>query len=401
MKTHLRKPAVLVVVILVTSGFAVAKNAPDEEIRNAVEMQARAAELAQKEAEIAAEIARKQAEAAQRQAEIAIVARDKAVPTPPVPPTPPAAPEHPYLEALPRVQITSSRNYSPWRSGRSGSTGAVLVVPAAEIKTEDILTITEDMSVMSRIFERNLELARIGTASGDSLIYAQYPFGSLLGRGGSRIQSIYLQGFGALFSTTVDFPLVPGPQAQQEEQTQEDEDVDEVWERTRNEMYQPEGARRRTTRATGKPKEEYDAEKVESFKTTLIKSLKHAANIRSLKADELVVITVTGSGDSATLVGEATSAKTKILVVGSDGETRVIEEMSPGGEEAFFPAVLVIRAKKSDIDAFAEGTLDLEQFRQRVQVLTCPYLGAVAGGGAFHYKYTGVTLPSSGPQTNR
>lgn len=377
MRTYLRKIAALVVVVLVTSGFAVANNGPAEEIQNAVEVQA---------------------EAAQRQPGIALVARDKsardkAVSTTPVLPTPSArTPVSPG-------KVVRSGNYSPWWSGKSSGTGRVLVVPAAEIKTEDILAITEDMSVMSRIFERNLERARIGAVPGDVYMHAQFPLETLLGRGRSGIQSIYLQGFGALFLTKVDFPLSPGPQAQEEKQTQEDEDVDPVWERTRIEMYEPEEARRRTTRTAAKPEEKYDAEKVANLKSTIITSLKHAANIRNLKPDESVVLTVTGGGGRATLVGDATSAMTKIFVVGSDGNTKIIEDMSPGGEAALFPTVLVMRAKKSDIDAFAKGDLDLDQFRQRVQVLACPYLGGEAGSGAFQaYKYTGIALPSSGPE---
>lgn len=279
-------------------------------------------------------------------------------------------------------------------SSRSRSTGPVLVIPVAEIKTEDIIAITEDVSVMSRIFERSLQQARISAASGSIFQSRRDSYLMLLGRGRSEIQSMYLQGYGALFLMTVDFPLSPGPQVQEEKQTQEDEDVDPVWDGVRREMYEPEETRRRTT---GEPEEKYDAEKVENLKNTLIKTLKHAANIRNLKPDESLVLRLTGSGGSAALVGDVTSAKRKIFVVDSGGNTRIIEDMSPGGAAALFPTVLVMRAKKSDIDEFAKGDLDLDQFRQRVQVLACPYLGSVAGSEGFQaYKYTGATLPSSG-----
>ena len=45
-----------------------------------------------------------------------------------------------------------------------------------------------------------------------------------------------------------------------------------------------------------------------------------------------------------------------------------------------WPAVLVIRAKKSDIDEFAKGDIDFEKFRQRVQLLTYPLLSGADGG---------------------
>jgi len=51
--------------------------------------------------------------------------------------------------------------------------------------------------------------------------------------------------------------------------------------------------------------------------------------------------------------------------MGAMGGMGVVSEMSAS------PAtVLTIRAKKSDIDAFAKGEQDFEQFRQKVQIFT-------------------------------
>jgi len=41
-----------------------------------------------------------------------------------------------------------------------------------------------------------------------------------------------------------------------------------------------------------------------------------------------------------------------------------------GGAGASSATVLTIRAKKADIDAFAKGEQDFEQFRQKVQIFT-------------------------------
>ncbi len=52
------------------------------------------------------------------------------------------------------------------------------------------------------------------------------------------------------------------------------------------------------------------------------------------------------------------------------------------------PTILVIRAKKSDIDEFAKGDLDFDKFRERTLMLTCPYLGGEAGrGGSIDYSF--------------
>ncbi len=45
--------------------------------------------------------------------------------------------------------------------------------------------------------------------------------------------------------------------------------------------------------------------------------------------------------------------------------------MSPQNGTTFSSStVLTIRARKSDVDDFAKGTLDLEQFQEKVKVLT-------------------------------
>ena len=44
--------------------------------------------------------------------------------------------------------------------------------------------------------------------------------------------------------------------------------------------------------------------------------------------------------------------------------------MAYGEMAAPSATVLTIRAKKSDVDAFAKGELDFEQFQQKVQIFT-------------------------------
>ena len=307
-------------------------------------------------------------------------------PTVPPPPAPPVAPVLPKLESVSRVEVLPSGNYSPWWSGRSGSTGPVLVIPSEQTKTEDLITINEDMSVMSRIFEKNLEQARIETARGNIYISRQDPFSMLLGGGRGGIQSIYLQGFGALFLMKVDFPLKPPPGIQDDEkETQKAEQGDPVWQQIRREMYEPEKVVR--NRRTDRPEDKYDAAKVENLKTALIKALKHAANIRSLKPNESVILTVIGKGEATGIKIEAARelpGENQILIQErtADGKTftKLVTGRSLDDIGLSSPAILVIRTKKSDIDAFAKGDLDFDQFSQRVQMLTYPSLDGVVRG---------------------
>ncbi len=340
---------VFVAVNLITAGFALAQNAAEEESQptsreavvaeKEIELERKKAEIeakvAQKEAEIAAEV-QKQVELVQKQVEL--VQKQVELQIPKIP-------------AMPRVGIPV------WQ--HSGG-GAVLVIPAAQMKVEDLAAITEDMTVMSRIFDTKLSQARLTTVRSNWSI----GFDSLLfGRSSGAIEAIYLEGYGALFLMKVNVLLSPPPEAQQEKETEE-EDTDPLWTQMRQEMYAPQDTRRRRTDS---PEEKYDAEKVEDLKETLIKTLKHAANIRALKPDESVILTVIGKAGRS-----ATSAIERLY---EEGKSRYIITTSRAGTGFSSPTVLTIRAKKSDIDAFAKGQFSFDQFTQKTLLLSYSYLG--------------------------
>jgi len=368
MKTLTHTIITIVALSLLAVGVVSAGNTSDEEIQAAVDVQVKKAKT-----EIVPVLAQ-----AQTSQPIA--------PSPAPSPTP-AVPTPPALPSSAPVDLVSNDLFRGLSFGsRSGSAGTVLVIPSEQTTTEDLLTINEDMNVMSRIFETNLEQDRIATARSSIFISRGDVILPLLGGGRSEIQSMYLQGFGALFLLKVDFLLAPPPDVEEAEQeTQKAEEGDPVWREVRQQIYEPEKVDRR--RKTDRQEEKYDAEKVENLKTTLIKTLKHAANIRSLKPDESVVLTVVGKGD----VTGTTITNARVL----HGENQIIvQERTAGGKMVTkmvtgpsiediglsSPAVLVIRTKKSDIDEFAKGDLDLEKFRQRVQLLTYPLLGGANGG---------------------
>jgi hypothetical protein len=376
MNTLTRTIVVFAVASLISAGSLPAQNTLDENSREALVVQ-REAQIAQKEA------AQKQVQAAQQQVEAgrrrAEVERTRA--------------EISALAAQPAVPAASTSSASaisvrgPWSSLRGGD-GAVLVIPSAEIEAEDVAAITEDMNVMSRILEKNLEQARIATARGGFFALNRDPLVTLLG-GAGTIEGMYLQGYGALFLMRMDFPLSAPPQVEEEKPAEKEAESDPVWAQMRREMYEPPEAARGSRK---EPEQKYDAEKVENLKTTLIKALKHAANIRSLKSDESMILTVTGSGESAGAHVAAShsraashSSTNQVVVENKSGDgtatARVVSSSSSDQTTYFSPTALVIRAKKSDIDEFAKGTLDADQFRQRVQVLACPYLTEAAGHG--------------------
>ena len=264
-----------------------------------------------------------------------------------------------------------------------GNTNSVLVIPSTEITTEDIATINEDMNIMSRIFEKNLERAHINVGSMFIPSSDPWNFNIVFGRGKQTTQSMYLQGYGALFLMKVDFPLSPGKKIEEEKETQQkqknEEDVDPVWMQTKQDMFEPEKSRKEKSK---RPKQEYDADKVENLKTTLVQSLKHAANIRTLKPDEQIILTITGSSTSSGIKSMRRIPETgQVIVVDEDNNTKIIQGGKIGDAGLSLPTILVIRAKKSDIDRFAKGDLDFDQFQQNTQTLTSAYLADLSESG--------------------
>jgi hypothetical protein len=126
------------------------------------------------------------------------------------------------------------------RGQQSG--GKVLVIPTAEIKPQDLVTMMEDMTVMCRIFDKRLEQSQpVRGRFSSSLGW------TFLSQDSRSTGAMYIQGYGAVFFTKVDFPLSPPPQAQEEEQTEKkEEDVDPVWEQMKQEIYEPEDVSRRS-----------------------------------------------------------------------------------------------------------------------------------------------------------
>jgi hypothetical protein len=176
----------------------------------------------------------------------------------------------------------------------------------------------------------------------------------------------------------VDLALSPSKQAQEPDETEKQQEADEVWNNMRRQLYEPEklGERKGDDKTA-----EYDPEKIEDLKTTVVNTLKHAANIRSLKPEESVILTITGTGKSAGVratavqrYGKAATTRQFIVHDKKRGLVEIVEGDSLDDLGLSSPTVLVIRAKKADIDSFSKGDLDLKQFRQRVRMLSYPLL---------------------------
>jgi hypothetical protein len=208
-----------------------------------------------------------------------------------------------------------------------------LIVPAQGAGPEDIINAQDDLQVMSRLFQKQLEQAGVASPMRSSPFMYDMP---MYGPSSTiQSQSMYLANYGTVFQLQVDFPLVALAEDQDE---QVDSKEDSVWAQTKLELLDPEAARRAREK-DNKEIPSYDPEKVEGLKKTLIKALKHAGNIRALQPNEKAVIVVTSTADLA--------------------------------ESAPMPyyTVLVMSAGKADIDQFAGGDITYEQFQQKVQIM--------------------------------
>jgi hypothetical protein len=234
----------------------------------------------------------------------------------------------------------------------------VLVVPTPDLKGEAFAAITEDMTVMCRIFDKTVyPSARLPSRYAEIALLNRLPW-----RQTARTQGLYLDGYGAVFFFQVDFPLVPAPQ--QKEQPKPDEATDRVWSQTWNELRGQEEPRDGDDTAPA-----YDAQKVENLKTALVKTLRHAANLRARPQDQITVVIA-----SQTRTSTRTSREQLLRGLHYSLEAQSAGPMPKGAKwgaaaAAYPAATLVLRVSKADVDALAAGQLTAEQFAPRVQTL--------------------------------
>ena len=97
------------------------------------------------------------------------------------------------------------------------------------------------------------------------------------------------------------------------------------------------------------------------LKNQIIGDLGNARNIRNLKSDDFVTVVVLGGGPQGMAVVRRETRS-------SGGRRGGGGTVDVKGVETGAQSTLTLRAKKSDIDAFAKGKLDAEEFKKKVAV---------------------------------
>jgi hypothetical protein len=159
----------------------------------------------------------------------------------------------------------------------------------------------------------------------------------------TRVPPTYVEGAGVILTTAVGFPLLPGERATT--QPERPRQRPSAWDRAKREVSGGGGGGGSSNIALGKfdwmpdgdemafgaqPAVEYDQARLDALAEAIVKALPEATNFRHLKQDEFVFVTIVGHGETGV------------------------------------PARLTLKAKKSDIDAAAKGTITPEVFRSRV-----------------------------------
>jgi hypothetical protein len=239
-------------------------------------------------------------------------------------------------------------------------TEPVLVIPGKPMDPQAIDQVVEDLSVMSRILEKNAfgEYYTLG-GFGDVRVYDLYRVSTRNAAGPGllfptlgRAKPMYLGGYGAVFFIQVGYPLLPPPEAPKEQPAGQQEDS--VWAEAKRSVFEPQ-ARPALPQVESEAVEPYYREKVDEVRSALVVLMKHAGNIRVLEPAEWVAIVVQGPAASAVRdTQEAASTATgRPAVAPTAGKT-----------------VMTLRATKADVDLYAKGQFNQQQFEQRLQVVT-------------------------------
>ncbi|MGO9199285.1 MAG: hypothetical protein ACLQM8_01945 [Limisphaerales bacterium] len=278
-----------------------------------------------------------------------------------------------------------------------------LIIPKDTAEPKDLANLDEDLKIMAHILQK---------AAGGDAEKSPNAMGIFIRRQvfdrASVPQNLYLEGYGALFFLSVNYPLVEPPARKAESETKEESNSD--WEAARRELAQPSGPpgfnflhEQLLIEDRGAAQESaYDADKVETLKGDLIAALKNASHIRRLKADETVTVVVAGlSGKGGAKIRGARTTRHAGGGVGGGMAGGGVGGGMPGGgmgggmggggmgsmsgdsmsirggivtwtRRAVADSRgsrLILRARKSDVDSFQKDKLSLDDFRKKVTVI--------------------------------
>ena len=225
------------------------------------------------------------------------------------------------------------------------------------------------------------------------------------GEPGDHEVPAYIEGLGAVFSVSVDIPLI-GPQFESVKPESHPPVADSEWERARAELSGPaagnEGSFRYPgsgggTGMSGQPAPSFDASKVDQLKRTLVRALRNGVNLRGVQPDEWIVVVVTGAPDSDSLTMMQQSA---IAALKKDPLTGWPGAVPTTWWGAGRSTVMTIRVKKSDAGSIPDADVEPSATGTGVKSLSVStyYGGRVSAyGGRVSARAGGAMMPTLDP----
>lgn len=272
----------------------------------------------------------------------------------------------------------------------SGTNRRTMVLPSGATDPQSLAQTHEDLVVMHRLLTKAL------SSKSNTKEFA-FRFNS----DDRQVDAMYLEGYGAVFLLNVDYPLVETPK--HEKPAPEVEPKDPAWDDERRSALgeDPTGGNQFGAQEWGDDSKaaapEFNPDRVNRLQTRMIDTLKHAANIRNLKPEDDVIVVIAGRSQPRVIA----LAKTKPVAFGA-GEPTIIGGgggISGGAMIATAPGApkppytrtvsadtgmaliasdrgsqssLVLRVKKSAVDALAAGKLDADGFKSAVKITAQP-----------------------------
>jgi hypothetical protein len=288
--------------------------------------------------------------------------------------------------ALQRAEVELQDIHANLYSNAGTSRGnRSLVIQSTEPDPVATVNAEEDLAIMSRILRK-----AVGNSQDEGRRVVLGTEVSVFGSA-SGARNIYLDGYGALFLLSVRYPLI-APEEKRDEVKAKDTISDE-WKEARDELAdelqgRPGGyggssagfSQNWSWSSTRSPAEDFDSDKVDKLKTSLFEALKNATHMRILKPNDFVTVVVQGAEAVRVESAKRKTAPPATAAVGkpgpadSDGKpgntpSKVVSKSSRK-RTSLGETVMTLRVKKSDVDAFAQGKLDLDAFRKKASLQT-------------------------------
>ncbi len=223
-----------------------------------------------------------------------------------------------------------------------------LVIASSEMTPPVLAEFKEDLNVMARLVrdavagDRGSQATR--RAMGIPVIMNWNSFADA-----HTTRPLYVDGYGAIFETSVPFPLTAASGEKTDTQSKSNESS--AWDAARRELYGHPGDDADLV-TDDDAHNTYSPELVEALKRSILKALANAGNFRHLKQNEKITVAVVSR--EAKMWPRSLS--------GFPGQQPDSSAKSPG-------ATLTISIKKSDADDLASGKINESDFRKRAAIV--------------------------------